>query len=78
MSFTAEKYRVSISFSHKMECFWQNRRLTHLDFELKIDFFKTHKNLYIWPLCIIDPIYELHSQEIRNFSHFLPRTGIFR
>jgi hypothetical protein len=40
--------------------------------------FLTHKNSYIGSLCITDPEYGGHSQEIRSFSQFLLQTGDFR
>jgi hypothetical protein len=30
------------------------------------------------PLCIADPEYGDHDQEIRSFNNFLPQTGDFR
>jgi hypothetical protein len=48
-----------------------------MDFEQKIEKLKTHKNSYMGPLCIIDPEYGVHEQEIRSFSLFLPQNGDF-
>jgi hypothetical protein len=31
-----------------------------MDFEPKFKFFKTRKNLYVVPLCIIDPVYGIY------------------
>jgi hypothetical protein len=33
-----------------------------------LEFLKTHKNLYIGPLCVTDPKFGLYDQEIRYFS----------
>jgi hypothetical protein len=30
------------------------------------------------PLCITDPEYGVHDQEIRSFGKFMPQTGNFR
>jgi hypothetical protein len=30
------------------------------------------------PLCIIDPEYGGHGQQIQSFGNFLPKTGDFR
>jgi hypothetical protein len=35
-----------------------------------LNFFKTHKNSYTRLLCITNPEYGGHDQEIRNFSQF--------
>jgi hypothetical protein len=54
--------------------FRSNRRLTPLDFEQK---FKPHKNLYTLPLCITDPKYGGHGQEIWSLGQFSPQTSVF-
>jgi hypothetical protein len=41
-------------------------------------FFKTHKKSYMGPLCITDPEYGGHGQEIRSFGKFMPQTSDFR
>jgi hypothetical protein len=43
-----------------------------------LSFFKTFKNSYTLPLCITDPQYWDHDQEILSFSEFLPQAGDFR
>jgi hypothetical protein len=43
-----------------------------MNFERKFEKNKTHKNSYIGPLCITDPEYVGHVQEIRGFGQFLP------
>jgi hypothetical protein len=40
-------------------------------------FFKTHKNSYTTLLCMSDPQYSGHDQEIWSFSVFLPQTDDF-
>jgi hypothetical protein len=49
-----------------------------MDFERKFEFFKTHKNSYTGQLCITDPKYEGHDQEIMSSGQFLPQTADFR
>jgi hypothetical protein len=49
-----------------------------MDFGQNFDFFKTCKNAYTRPLCITDPEYGIHDQEIRSFDQFLPQSGDFR
>jgi hypothetical protein len=79
MTIMCNRSRIWTSRSRNMEfrsvfaanChFWYNRRLTLLDFELKFDFFLTHKNLYTWILCVTDPKYGLHDQKIWSFGQF--------
>jgi hypothetical protein len=60
-----------------MVIFHSNQRITLLDFSRNLDFLKTHKNLYTKPLCITNPEYELHVQEIRIFGQILPQTSFF-
>jgi hypothetical protein len=43
-----------------------------------LNFFKTQKNLYTQPLCVIDLEFGLYDQEIRSFIQFLPQTDAFR
>jgi hypothetical protein len=45
-----------------------------MDFERKVDFKKTCKKSYTWSLCITDPEYEGHDQEIWSFGLFVPQT----
>jgi HSP90 family molecular chaperone len=42
-----------------------------------LNFFKTYKNLYTRPMCIIDMKYEGHRQEIQSFGQFLPQTSVY-
>jgi hypothetical protein len=42
-----------------------------------LKFLKTHKNTYMGPLCITDPEYGSHSQEIWSFGQLLAQTGDF-
>jgi hypothetical protein len=39
-----------------------------MNFERKFEYFITHKNSYMGPLCITDLKYVGHGQEIQNFS----------
>jgi hypothetical protein len=39
---------------------------------------KTYKNSYTRPLCITNPKYGGHDQEIRSFGQFLLQTSDFR
>jgi hypothetical protein len=48
-----------------------------MDFERKFQYFKTYKNTYTELLCITDPLYGGHDQEIRCFGQFMPQTGDF-
>jgi hypothetical protein len=43
-----------------------------------LKFFKTQKNRYTQPLCVIDLEFGLYDQEIRSFIQFLPQTDAFR
>jgi hypothetical protein len=49
-----------------------------MDFEQKIDFFKTRKISYTGPLGTTDSEYESHGQEIWSFGLFSLQTGNFR
>jgi hypothetical protein len=58
--------------------FRYNRRLTSLNFESKFEIFKTHKNLYTWPLCKKQSrIWASRSRntEFRSFFHKLAFFG---
>jgi hypothetical protein len=46
-------------------------------FKRKFKFFKTHKKSYKGLLCISNPQYGCHNQEIRCFSQFMLQTGDF-
>jgi hypothetical protein len=43
-----------------------------MDFERKIEIFKTHKNAYTGPLSITNPQYGGHDHSIRSFGPILP------
>jgi hypothetical protein len=43
-----------------------------------LTFFKACKNSYVEPLCITDPQYGDHGQEIQSFGQFMARTVNFR
>ena len=78
MVLTAKKYGVSVSFCSKLAFFGktEGKHLLILCRDLKN--FKTPKNLYTRPLCITNPEYGPHNQEIRSFGQFPPQTGFFR
>jgi hypothetical protein len=43
-----------------------------MNFEQKFEKIKIFKYSYTGPLCIVDPEYGDHVQQIWSFAHFLP------
>jgi hypothetical protein len=77
MRVTIKKYRVSISFCPKLAIFSKTVGYIWILSE-NLKFFKTYKNSYAGPLCITNPEYGGHDQEIRSFGQFLLKTYDFR
>jgi hypothetical protein len=77
MGVTTKKCGVLVSFCSKLAIFAKTvgHNLWILGKNWK--FLKTGKNLYTGPLCITDPKYGGHDQEIRSFGQFLPQTSGF-
>ena len=76
MGVTTKKYRVSVSFCHKLRFSVKPKASLWILWRY-LKFFKPGKNLYTGPLCITDPEYGYHDQEMRSFGQFLPQTGVF-
>jgi hypothetical protein len=70
------KYGVFVSFYRKLT-FSVKRRLTPLDVEPKVNFFKTRKKLYTILLCVTDTEYGPHDHEIRSFGQFCRKFVFF-
>jgi hypothetical protein len=51
--------------------------LTHLDFEPNFEFFKTPRNLYMEPLCVIDPEYGIYGQKYGVSAYFCRKLAFF-
>jgi hypothetical protein len=45
---------------------------------MKFEFFNTHKNFYMGPLCVTNIEYELYEQEICSFGTFFRQQAFFR
>jgi hypothetical protein len=76
MVFTKKKYGILFRFAAKCH-FFVKLKVTHLGFELKFDFFKTHKNLYIRPLCVTDSEYGGFMTNKYRVSVIFSQTDIF-
>jgi hypothetical protein len=66
-----KEIRSFSQFLPQTSVFWKSRRLTPFILS-RNSFFITHKNLYMGPLRVTDPEYELYDHEIWNFVQFFP------
>jgi hypothetical protein len=65
MGFTTKKYGVSVSFFLQSGVFLVKPKAKPFEFWAEIWFFlKTHKNIYIGPLCVTDKEYGHYDQEM--------------
>jgi hypothetical protein len=74
MRVTTIKFGVSISFCRKLAIYGKTVRWHLCILSKNLKFSKSLKNSYRRPLCIADPEYGGHDQEIRSFGQFLLQT----
>jgi hypothetical protein len=78
MGVTTKKYKLSVRFCPKLVIFGKTVGANLRILTENLIFFKIRKNSYTGPLCITDPQYQSHNQEIRTFGQFLHRTDDIR
>jgi hypothetical protein len=75
MGVTTKKYGVSLSFCRKLAIYGKT---VGLHIRILSENLKTRENSNTRPLCINDPEYGGHNQEIWCFDQFLPQTDDLR